>query len=355
MQKKTGVLLVNLGTPDNPYPPAVRKYLNQFLTDPRVLDIPWLNRQLLVRLLISPFRSRSSGKTYEQIWNKETGSPLLFHSKNLLSGVQALIEKHNTPNHKFVVELAMRYQEPSMEAALERLKKEHLHELIVIPLFQQYASASSGSVMEHTMKIISDWLYIPELKIISSFHLRPEMIEVFAANARKYNLAEYDHFLFSFHGLPQRQLIKTNINNHCYSTPDCCKNLCEKNHSCYGAQSYETAKAIANKLDIPDSKYSVSFQSRLGKDPWTQPYTVKKLPELAGKGIKKVLVFCPAFTADCLETVFEMTIENAEVFLHAGGEKLDLVESLNSHPLWCEGVKKMILEYSSIFNTVTQN
>lgn len=344
MQRKTGILLVNLGTPDNPYKPAVRTYLNEFLTDGRVIDYPWLSRQLLVRGIIIPFRVANSSKTYQEIWDKEKGSPLLMHTTQLAEAVRTLLDKEETPAQKYILEMAMRYQHPSIEKALENLKQQHLHEIIVFPLFQQYASASTGSVQEKVMSIVSKWLYIPDMRFISSYHNRPEMIKVFADHARRYDMNSYDHFIFSFHGLPQRQLRNSGHAGYCLSKPGCCEVYTQANHSCYSAQCYNTARLIAEELHLARDKYTITFQSRLGKEPWAEPYTSETLKSYAQKGMKRILVFCPAFTADCLETIYEMVIENNEIFKEAGGEHLDLVESLNSDPAWAACVKQMILE-----------
>jgi len=344
MQIKTGVLLINLGTPDNPYKPAVRRYLNEFLTDGRVIDYPWLSRQLLVRGIIIPLRVANSSKAYQEIWDRERGSPLLRHTTELAEAVQSLLDKEETPEQKYIIEMAMRYQRPSIIKALENLKEQHLHEIIVFPLFQQYASASTGSVQEKVMSIVSKWLYIPDMRFIGSYHNRSEMIKVFAHHARKYDVKSYDHFIFSFHGLPQRQLKNSGHAGYCLSKPGCCEIYSEANHSCYAAQCYDTARLIAKELDLARNKYTITFQSRLGKEPWAEPYTFETLKQYAQHGMKKILAFCPAFTADCLETIYEMAVENNEIFKDAGGDQLDLVESLNSDPAWAACIKEMIIE-----------
>ncbi|MEO7174211.1 MAG: ferrochelatase [Saprospiraceae bacterium] len=332
---KTGILIVNLGTPDSPERKDVYTYLKQFLTDYRVIDIPWLQRNLLVRGIIAPFRSGSSAKLYKKLW-LPAGSPLKIYGMSLSAKVQQIL------GNEFVVRLAMRYQNPSIEKALMELRAEHVSKIVIFPLFPQYASASTGSFFEEVMRILSKWQAIPALQFVQSYHDHPEMIDAYVENARKYDLADYDHILFSFHGIPQRQMIKADDCNHCLQTADCCQTITVKNQFCYSAQSHSTAFALAEKLGIPKNKYTISFQSRLGRDPWMQPYTVDVIKDLAKVGVKKVLVFCPAFTSDCLETTIEIEDEYRNEFISLGGEKMDLVESLNDSDNWANIVAKML-------------
>lgn len=343
MKEIIGVLLVNLGTPDSPKTSDVRTYLNEFLTDGRVIDIPWLPRQVLVRGIISPFRAGNSAKSYKAIWSPK-GSPLKYISEQQTEQLQEALNAHNTETVQFEVELAMRYQNPDIATALDKLRRKNASRYIIIPMFPQYASASTGSANERVMEVLSSWQTIPAVSFINSYETHPLFIEALTARGREYDPSKYDHILFSFHGLPERQLRKANDHNYCLSRPDCCAKLCTENRFCYSAQCHATAQALAGKLQIPAEKYTVTYQSRLGRDPWVQPYTIKVLEELAAKGIKRILVFCPAFTADCLETIFEISTEYQEEFVAWGGEKLQLVESLNTHPLWIETLKQMVLE-----------
>ncbi len=335
MAKKIGVLLVNLGTPDNPDRKSVYRYLKEFLLDKRVIDIPWLQRNLLVRAIIAPFRSGPSSKLYQKLWTKE-GSPLKTNGYKLQKGVQELL------GEDYEVVLAMRYQTPTIESGLKALRKKAVDEIIVFPLFPHYASASTGSVHEEVMRIMSQWQVIPELRLINSFYNLEGMIDVFVENARKYDIKSYDHILFSYHGLPQRQMIKANDFNHCLSNKDCCQNITDANKFCYSAQCYATTKALVAKLGLLDKQYTTCFQSRLGRDPWIQPYTAATLVERRKMGDKSLLVFCPAFVSDCLETTVEVTDEYREEFIKLGGDKLDLVESLNDNPHWMEVVAAYI-------------
>ncbi|GGE60740.1 ferrochelatase [Pedobacter psychrotolerans] len=333
---KKGILLVNLGTPDSPATPDVKKYLDQFLMDERVIDIPKLNRTLLVKGIIVPFRSPKTAKLYKEIWN-ENGSPLLYYSR---LQAQMLQEKLGDEYH---VELAMRYQSPSIASALASLKAGLVESIQVIPMFPQYASASSGSVMQLVMELVSKWQTVPPISFVNSFHDNELMIKVFAENARKHQVENYDHVLFSFHGLPERQLLKCDhTGSYCLKTADCCQTLNETNKFCYSAQGHDTARLIAKELNLSRDQYTVCFQSRLGKEPWVQPYTTDVLKKLAAEGKKRLLVFSPAFVADCLETLYEITVEYHEEFRELGGEHVQLVESLNDSPVFIEALADMV-------------
>ncbi|HWZ34602.1 MAG TPA: ferrochelatase, partial [Mucilaginibacter sp.] len=325
-----------LGTPDSPGTADVRKYLNEFLMDGRVIDVNPILRTVLVQGIITPFRASKSAKLYREIWDKETGSPLLHYSK-----LQHKLLQERLGN-EYQVELAMRYQSPSIEDALQRLKTSLVSDIRVIPLFPQYASASTGSVQEKVMNLVKTWQTIPNISFVNSFHNDDLMIQAFAENAQKHQPETYDHVLFSFHGLPQRQIKKCDhTDSYCLQVDGCCNTLNDANKFCYSAQSYDTARLIAAKMGLPREKYTVCFQSRLGNDPWIQPYTSKVIEEMAHKGYKRLLVFCPAFVADCLETVYEVTEEYGGEFKALGGEHVQLVESLNGSPLFIDLLERM--------------
>ena len=297
-----------------------------------------VSRTLLVKGVIAPFRAPKSAKLYKEIWSDENGSPLLYYSIRQAEMLQKSL------GEDYHVELAMRYQSPSIELALEKLKASNLDSLKVIALFPQYASASSGSVYQKVMQLVSKWLTIPDLSFVNSFHDNDLMIENFAENGRKYQPETYDHILFSFHGLPQRQLIKSDpTQSHCLKNADCCATLTDANKFCYSAQSHHTARLIAEKLNLRKDQYTICFQSRLGNDPWVKPYTSEVVAELARQGKKRMLVFCPAFVADCLETVYEVSVEYHEEFKALGGEKIQLVESLNDSPMFNEVLRQMAI------------
>jgi protoporphyrin/coproporphyrin ferrochelatase len=333
---KTGVLIVNLGTPDAPERGPVYRYLKEFLLDPRVIDINPIARNILVRGIIAPFRSGKSAEAYKELWT-EQGSPLKFYGVSLVQQVQQQL------GDAYVVELAMRYQNPSIQSAIDRLMAAMVEKIVVFPLFPQYASATTGSVHEEVMRILGKQQIIPQVEFISAYPTWAPMIDLFVQNALQFKLDTYDHILFSYHGLPQRQLRKADAFNHCLQKADCCRNLTDVNRFCYSAQCYATTQAIARQLGLPESRFTVCFQSRLGRDPWTQPYTQQTIEYLAKeKGFKKILVFCPAFTADCLETTIEIGEEYREEFLEWGGVQLDLVPSLNDQPAWAAAIAQRI-------------
>jgi len=338
-QKITGVLIVNLGTPDSPAVSDVRKYLREFLMDKRVMDIPFLNRWLLVNLIIAPFRAPKSAVEYNKLW-VERGSPLKFYGEDVRDSLQTAL------GDNYKVALGMRYQSPNIQSALDELRQDSVDQIIVIPLFPQYASASTGSVVDKVMEVTKEWQVIPTIKFINNFAEEEQFINAWAQITGKYLEEEYDHFVFSYHGLPERQILKASVNDNC-QLGECCNSYNSKNQYCYRAQCFLTTKLLIKKLGIPEGKYVTSFQSRLGKNPWIKPYTDHVLKELAGKGIKKVLAFSPAFVADCLETTVEVGETFKDEFISAGGEKWVLVESLNDNSKWIDCLKNMTIRNSA--------
>jgi ferrochelatase len=335
--KQTGVLLIQLGTPNSPKTSDVRTYLSEFLNDPRVIDLPWLARVILVNGIIVPFRAPKSAKVYKELWEHGKGiSPLITHSVNLQN---KLIEEFKSEN--VTIELAMRYQNPSMDNVLERMRLANYDQIIILPLFPQYASASSGSAIEKAMNIIRKWWVIPEIKIINQFWDNEGYIHSVVDRAKEFNLDEYDHILFSYHGLPERQVDKVYEGTDLCGEQPCETEVNDKNKFCYKATSYATTRLIAEKLGIPENRYTVCFQSRLDKK-WLTPFSDKIVEEQAKKGAKKLLVFSPAFVADCLETIIEIGTEYQEIFEEHGGEKVQLVPSSNDHPEFVRGLAEMI-------------
>ena len=339
-----GVLLINLGTPDSPSVKDVRKYLTQFLNDKYVIDINPIARFFLVNGIIVPFRAPKSAKLYEQIWTKE-GSPLLIHGIKLKELLQKSLSPNASPEGEgdYVVELGMRYQNPSIESALNQLKKKNVSEIIAIPLYPQYATSSTKSSIEETKRILRKGNF-PTVKFIEKFYDEEGYIDAMTDVAKKYDLNKYEHFIFSYHGLPERQITKES--SYCDVNDKCCASICEKNNLCYRAGCFETTRRLAEKLNIPKEKYTISFQSRLN-DKWLKPYSDKIIEEKAKSGIKNMLVFSPAFVADCLETVYEIGTEYAEIFKHHGGKELQLVESLNENQKWVETLKKLVINSPS--------
>lgn len=339
MNSLTGILLVNLGTPDSPSSRDVYRYLIEFLTDKRVIDMPWITRQLLVRGFIVPSRYRQSASFYQKIWTAE-GSPLKVYGKSVEEKLQVLL------GDNFKVKLAMRYQNPSIEQGINSLMTSGVDRLIVLPLFPQYASATTGSVLEKVMAVLKKYPVIPQLILVNNYAVHPGLIQSFCSVVREQcSIENYDHILFSFHGLPQRHIKNADQYESCLKKADCCFRLCKKNKDCYSAQCHATTAKIAEELRLERDQYSLSFQSRLGKEPWLQPYTSEKISALAKEGKKRVLVFCPSFVCDCLETLYEIGIEYAAEFKHAGGEALDLVRGLNDHPKWIQTLKQIVLEH----------
>jgi len=336
-QGKVGVLLVNLGTPDSTKTSDVRKYLREFLMDKRVIDIPFLFRWMLINFIIAPFRAPKSAKEYRKLWTKR-GSPLKFYGEDVKDSLQSELDEN------YVVALGMRYQSPSIENALEELRRQHVAKIIVLPLFPQYASASTGSVQDKVMEIVQKWQIIPHINFITNFVEEPGFYKTFASLGKKYlDQHEYDHVIFSFHGLPERQIKKGSVDNYC-KMGNCCNVYHDKNRFCYRAQCFQTARLIANELNLAEDKYTVTFQSRLGNDPWIKPYTDYVLKDLPKEGKKSVLVYSPAFVADCLETTIEVGEEFKEDFQEAGGERWDLVESLNDNKDWVDTLKALVLK-----------
>jgi ferrochelatase len=336
---KTGVLLIQLGTPDSPSTSDVRTYLTEFLNDRRVIDIPWLARKILVNGIIVPFRAPKSAKIYKELWEHGKGkSPLLTHTQTVQKLVQ---ERFNAT--EVTIEMAMRYQNPSMDSVLERMRKVNYDQLIILPLFPQYASASSGSAIEKAMSIISKWWVIPEVKIISQFWDKDGYIDSIVDRAKSFDWKEYDHVLFSYHGLPERQVDKVYDGSDLCSDQPCESEMNDANKFCYKATSYATTRLIAEKLQIPEDKYTVCFQSRLDKK-WLTPFSDKIVEEWGKKGAKKLLVFSPAFVADCLETIIEIGGEYQEIFEENGGEKVQLVPSSNDHPRFIDCLVSLIEE-----------
>lgn len=308
--------------------------------DPRVIDIPDLSRWLLVNLIIAPFRAPKSAKIYAQLWEKR-GSPLMFYGED----VTALLQERLGP--RYVVKLAMRYQSPSIENGLEELKSEKVNQIIVVPMFPQYASASTGSVIERVMQLVKTWQTIPEIRFVNKFFDHGLFIKAFAAKGKKHlDQEQYDHVLFSYHGLPERQILKASQSNYCQLSDKCCTSYGKNNQLCYRAQCFETSRLLASELQIPDEKYTVAFQSRLGKSPWIKPYSDQVIADWPKKGIKKVLAFSPSFISDCLETTIEVGNEFREIFEQAGGTRWQLVESLNDSPSWVETLEQLVLDRS---------
>lgn len=338
---KQTILLINLGTPDAPSPSKVGKYLTQFLNDKRVIDVNPILRFILVNLIIVPTRSFKSSKLYKAIWTKE-GSPLLLNSIALKEKLQQNV------GDNYNVELAMRYQTPSIKSVLEKIRLQRPEKIHVLPLYPQYASSSTGSTIEEVLKQIKGWEVIPNLNIISKFYNHPKFLEALFVEAKKHDVANYDHVIFSYHGLPKRHILKGSAHyggNTC-EIGACCNAITKNNQYCYRANCFETTRQLVKALNIPEGKYTTAFQSRLN-DKWLQPFSDKVIEALGKQGAKKILAFSPAFVADCLETIYEIGTEYEEVFKEHGGERVTLVNSLNTNDVWVNAVREIVLGVSS--------
>ncbi|MEI8311318.1 MAG: ferrochelatase [Verrucomicrobiota bacterium] len=331
---KPGVLLINLGSPDSTSVSDVRKYLREFLMDPRVLDAPWPVRWCVVHLAILPKRPVESAEAYKKIWTEE-GSPLVATSRNVQRELQRRV------GGAVVVELAMRYQSPGIETAIARLREQAVTDLLVIPLFPHYAMSSFETAAVRAQEVAARIAPEMKVKVAAPYFDDPNYIASLVASAEDFLGAGYDHLLFSFHGLPERHMRKANP-GHCLATPGCCENPGPALRTCYRAQCFATVRAFVAAAGVPAEKYSVSFQSRLGRDPWLKPYTDFEFVRLAENGVKNLLVMCPAFVSDCLETLEEIAMRGREVFLEAGGREFALIPCLNEHPRWIDALEKMI-------------
>ena len=332
-----GFLLLNLGTPDAPTPAAVRRYLREFLSDPRVIDIHPVARKLLLELVILPLRPRKSAAAYAKVWGVE-GSPLLTLSRELTEKVRAAMG----PDH--LVELAMRYGSPSIPEALDRLRQAGATRLVVAPLYPQYSSSATGSSLEAVFGELARHHVVTPVSVLPAFYEDPGFLGAFAAVGAPVLARERpDHVLFSFHGLPERHVkAADHSGRHCLQSAGCCDAIGPANRDCYRAQCHATARGLAARLGLAPGTWSICFQSRLGRTPWIKPYTDVVLDELAKAGKKRLCVLCPAFVADCLETLEEIGMRAQEQFVAAGGENLTLVPSLNASPAWVEALAALL-------------
>ena len=328
-----GVLLVNLGSPNSTSVEDVRRYLNEFLMDPRVIDSPWPLRRLIVSMILLR-RPAQSAEAYRKIWKPE-GSPLVVISRD----VQAKLQERLT----MPVALAMRYQSPSIANAVMGLAEQKIDEVLLIPLFPHYAMSSYETAVERVKHIAAKIAPQMLIKVQAPYGNLPDYVEALAASAANYLEAGYDHLLFSFHGLPERHLKKTDpTRRHCLTLPNCCEGEHAAHATCYRAQCLKTVAAFVKRAGVPSGKFSVSFQSRLGREPWLRPYTDVELAELPKRGVKNLMVMCPAFVSDCLETLEEIGIRGRETFLSAGGTDFTLIPCLNEHPRWIVALEQMI-------------
>jgi ferrochelatase len=337
MKQRIGVLLVQLGTPDSPKTSDVRRYLGEFLNDPRVIDLPWLGRKLLVNGIIVPFRAPKSAKVYKELFEISGGeSPLVTHTEAVVEKLQARFA-----NDDVTIHWAMRYQNPSMYDVMEKMRTKNYDHIVILPLFPQYASATTGSAVDLAMSIMRKWWVVPQVSTIGQFWDNEGYIDSIVERAKEFNLDDYDHVLFSYHGLPDRHVDKVYEGSDLCSDQPCETEVNDKNKFCYKATCFGTTRLIAEKLGMKEEDYTVCFQSRLDKK-WLTPFADKVVEEQAKGGAKKLLVFSPAFVADCLETLIEIGDEYQEIFEDLGGEKVQLVPSSNSHDRFIDGLEELV-------------
>ena len=329
-----GVLLVNLGSPDSPSVADVRRYLREFLMDGRVLDAPWPIRFGVVHFAILPFRPKLSAEAYEKIWTP-AGSPLIVTSRHVRDALQRRV---SVP-----VALAMRYQNPSIPVAIAELIAEGVDDILLIPMFPHYAMSSYETAVVRVREVLARQAPGARLRVQPPYFDHPDYIAALVASAADYLRTDFDHLLISFHGIPERHLRKADpTGGHCLAEPDCCEGSSPAHATCYRAQCLRTVAAFTRPAGIPAERFSVSFQSRLGREPWLKPYTDFELVRLAQAGVHRLLVMCPAFVSDCLETLEEISIRGRESFRAAGGAELTRIPCLNEHPAWIAALAGMV-------------
>ncbi|RXK83287.1 ferrochelatase [Filimonas effusa] len=341
LHKKSAVILMNLGSPDSTEVKDVRKYLDEFLMDKRVINAPYIFRAMLVKGIIVPFRAPKSAEAYRSIWWKE-GSPLIVLTKQLQEAVQ---DKMPVP-----VEIAMRYGSPSPKAAYDSLLQQvpDLEEVVLFPLYPHYAMSSYETAVEYMKEVKEKYGYKFKLSVIPPYYNHPEYINALAGSIKPFLEQEYDKVVFSYHGVPERHIRLGDVTGcHCLQTEDCCTKPSVAHTQCYRHQTFETTRLVTEALNLPKEKVEQTFQSRLGRDKWLEPATANRLAELPAEGVKKILVVCPAFVSDCLETLEEIAMGGKEIFEHAGGESFTHIPCLNVQPQWVETVVDMSLNAAS--------
>lgn len=339
METKKGVLLVNLGSPDSPEPKDVKKYLDQFLMDERVIDAPLWLRTFLVKGIILNTRPKKSARAYKKIWWKE-GSPLIVLSERLQNKVQEIT---SVP-----ISLGMRYGNPSIEHGLKELHEQGVNEVLLIPLYPQFAMATTETILVLAEEIRQKQFPEMQFTTVPAFYGHPDYVRVLSNSIQEYLKGkEWEHILFSYHGIPERHIRKSDITkSHCKIDGQCCKTASKAHQFCYRHQCYETTRQVAEYLELKEGSYSTSFQSRLGFDPWLQPYTDKTVNSFAEKGVKNMAIVTPAFVSDCLETLEEIGMEAKEEFEERGGEQFHVIPCLNDDPAWIKVMARWIDEWA---------
>ncbi len=336
---RTGLVLVNLGTPMSPRTRDVRRYLREFLGDPRVLDMPAWRRKLLLETVILPFRSPRSARAYETIWS-ENGSPLLHHGRELARRVQDRLGDAVT------VALGMRYGRPSIGHALREVVRNGAQRVIGFPLFPHWSAAAAGSAVEKIYEEAGRMTNTPFVTVVPPVAPHPAFVAACSALARPLiDRVRPDRVIFSFHGLPVRQIERSDPSGrHCLSRDDCCREVTDRNRYCFRAQCFATARRIGDALGVPEHERAIGFQSRLGRRPWIRPYTDELLERLPREGARRAVVVAPGFAADCLETLEELALRGAEAFRQHGGEELAVAPCLNASSPWVDAVVRIVRE-----------
>ena len=335
---KKGILLLNLGSPDSPSVPDVRRYLAEFLMDPFVIDIPWLFRFLVIYGLVLPKRPQETAKGYSQVWTAE-GSPLLVYSRALKAAMDPVVSDATTDLY-----LAMRYGNPAIPDVLREMREDGVTDVVVVPLYPHYAMSSTGTAVRACETALKTLQWAPSMRVVPPFYKHPRYIAALTARiSDSLSAKTWDHLLFSYHGLPERHLKKTDPTGaHCMRQPGCCHRPSVAHDTCYRHQVFETTRLVAAAMGLQSDQYSVSFQSRLGRDKWLEPFTDPHVAGLYESGVRHLAVVCPAFVADCLETIEEIGEVTREKFLHMGGESFTLVPCLNADPEWVTALADII-------------
>lgn len=342
ISSKSAILLINLGSPDSTSNSDVRKYLKEFLMDERVIDMPILQRTLLVKGIIAPFRAPKSAIAYKRIWT-EKGSPLIELTRQLQAAIQEKMPE-------IPVEIAMRYGNPVSENALEKLHIEHpeLEEIILFPLYPHYAMSSYETAVVQVQELHKKHNYKSRLVTFAPYYNHPLYIQSLKESIRPYLKNDFDKLVFSYHGVPERHIRKGDITScHCLKVNDCCHVASPAHKQCYRHQTFVTTELVTKSLNLSKEKVEQTFQSRLGRDPWLSPYTATRLAELPNESVKKLLVVCPAFVSDCLETLDEIAVEGKHIFMEAGGESFTMIPCLNTQPIWVDSIVTWINDYKS--------
>jgi protoporphyrin/coproporphyrin ferrochelatase len=333
---KRGIVLMNLGSPASTAVPDVKRYLNEFLMDERVIDYPYVFRSLLVKGIIVPNRAAKSAEAYSKVWTDE-GSPLVVLTDALRGALQQLTTDP--------IETSMRYGAPHTKTAFDTLVRRapRLEEVVLVPLYPHYAMSSYETALEHAKDAYAKHNYNFRLTVVPPFYNDGDYIDALTESMKPYVTKPFDQLLFSYHGLPERHMRKADVTGkHCMRSPDCCSVDSVAHRTCYRHQCFTTTKLVVDKLGLDKSQYGLSFQSRLGAESWLKPYTAERLTQLPKEGVKRLLIACPAFVSDCLETLEEIAMAGKETFLQAGGESFEMIPCMNTHPRWVSALKNLI-------------